>query len=334
MAKTANRNGAFSCKFSDWDSTGGVEMWATGRIPFEPKDKDEVKEARDRLKKRVNCLAGHAEKATPNQRVRHAVYRSPCDSSNARNARNASDVENILTYNIDVWTSVTKEWPVLRFEQAFCNPPVNPELPGAMHHYSYRLRDESDHLDCFDHYKLEAPRWEIDVDLSRVPKVVDGCTQYRYWFATSKAIVDARQSNVPKVAAENRFALKVQIGAPNDGAVYVKKLLDGIITAMHPYEPTSKSKSPELQNIDNVVEGIGRKFPDSGISEECIKHLLTKGGKPLPPYPCFTVKSSLDLIMNPADHNCDAVEVHLDASIKPDRMCVQLFALPRHDIAH
>ena len=306
----------FLCKFSDRDSTGGVEMWATARIPFQPKDK--VKAARDKLKKRVNCLTGHAEKATPNKRVRHAVYRSSCDCSNA------SDVENILTYNIGVWTSVTKEWPVLRLERAFCHPPGNAELPGAMHHYSYRLRDESDHLDCFDHHKLEKPRWKIGVDLSCVRKVLDDCAQYRYWFATSKAIVDAPQSNVPKFAAENRFArfaLKVHIGTPNNGAVCVKTLLDGIITAMHPY-------CPELQNIDDVVKGIKLKFRNSDISKECIKGLLTEGGKPLPPYQCFTVrKKPPGLIMNPADHNFDAVEVHLDPSIEPDCMCVQLYCL-------
>ncbi|NNM84755.1 MAG: hypothetical protein HKL96_03230 [Phycisphaerales bacterium] len=305
MTKKENKVAKFECYIPD----ARVEMWSTQHIPFEPKG--EVKQARDCLKAKIKCLDCNGQDTAPNKRVRHAVYWS-LDESN-----NASDVENILTYNIGVWTEVSKEFPILRFERAFRSPPKNSNLPEATHHYSYRIRGEGND---FDHWKLVKPCWNIEVPLNQSVPFKGDYAHYGFWLATSRAIAKKSPPTMPLFTDSNRFALKVRVQLPGGKPVCVKKLLDGVITAMHPYKGV---------NIDEVAAGIAKVAPLKCLQKEAKQLLSSRTGSPLAPRECFQRYSGAKngLKMNPGDDRCVAVEISLIREcVEPDCMHVELYA--------
>ena len=309
MTKKENKVTKFEYYITEMKSDARVEMWATRHIPFEPKDK--VEKARNCLNAKIKCLDCSVN-APANMRVRHAVY-----WSSEPNGGNASDVENLLTYNIRVWTSVSKEWPILRFERAFPYPSKYPAPSGAKHFYSYWMGTKDD---GFCHHKLKECCWEINVPLNKFPAMPNQA-QYRFWLATSMAIKKKHTKSRLDAKLLSQFALKVDVNLSQLRSICVKNLLDGILTAMHPYGHTKKRAGKAAQ-IGDVAQHLAGKFSNLEYGEDRMKQLLECKGKPLPEHECFYIKR---LIMNPADHNCVAVEVRFNGKYNgPNSDCLHI----------
>lgn len=143
---------------SSASSTGPLELWATVRLPFEPKG--EVKRMRDELRGRL------VELASDGTNVLHALYASAATES--------VDVENVLIYNVGAACLVAGTRRGLRFERAFALP-RSPELEfEPRHYYRYALASSGSGFDSWEQDTCRASWSSVPVPpLTGSTKVAD-----------------------------------------------------------------------------------------------------------------------------------------------------------------
>ncbi len=254
---------------------GPLELWATVRLPFEPKG--EVKRMRDELRGRLGELASDGSD------VLHAVY--------ASSASEFVDVENVLVYNVGAACLGAATRRGLRFERAF-ELPRSPELGfEPRHYYRYELAS----VDCGFASWEEGTRcasWSsVPVPpLSGSTKVADLWLRLRQSAQVSRPL----DAGVP-------FSLRLEVsadGAPRPAA-FVKPLFDAAICALHVYDG----------NADALAEASRRIAPVVGMTPQAVADVLRADAVAVLGKRRTVVPYREGVKWDPADDRCLAGEV-------------------------
>ncbi|WP_430231802.1 hypothetical protein [Paraburkholderia tropica] len=248
------------------DST--VEMWLARRLPFDTKTIEE-KSACARLRAMLKRL-GHSE-----SEILSGVYTS------LQGGR--FDIENVLAYNIGMSSFAQAGRNGMHFRRIWGAPKVSPSGNRFEHHHAYQLVASP---------AKPANGVNLELELSCIDDVA------RVWWAVSGTSAANIAAGV-RLPVAGRFALHVEVGMPQKKRLHnaIKKLLDGIVAALHS-EP-----APSAEAVDRLARYLSLPVSDvvRRLSDPAVAVLGERSGL-VRPYRNFVQ-------WHPEDDRCDSITV-------------------------
>lgn len=267
-----------------------IELWATARLPLEPRDWRA--RMRDELRAALRALP------PTDDGVLEATYSSEDPGF--------FDVENLLFYNVGTGCFGHLARKGLAFRRSRVVPPRPDGLP-AMHHHRYSLvaPDRS----SIDGAVLAEYRFHL-------PALSTSTKPHAVWWAmkNGEAIVHAREPHLGPFSL--RVTLAVHGGTALNLAAVMKPLFDGIICAAQ----------SQLGEIDpTAIERLGRVL---GVRPEQVAAALEDAAAPLGPG--ALVSSYREFVKwNPADERCEEGELLTEpASARGVEVRAELLRIP------
>jgi hypothetical protein len=267
-------------EFEGPETIRGVYAWLDTWLPFDKLDVDQ-KRIRAELRSRIRKLD-----PKPGE-ILLATYAGP--------RHPASDVENLLLYNIDMDGACFQRCANsgVRFElapKALREPPSRQELPCS---YTFRLVPSEP---GFEH-------WQVVRELARFSAVTVNAAiedlPTRIWWALHHA--DVEVTDAPK-AHEAPFGISLRVACPSGYDArpsIVKKLIDGVVAAFQAHGDRTGLKVPAAR----VAKLLG-------VADEEVSRRLLSRERAVLGVAKTLLRPRLDSFQwNPADHLCLAGEV-------------------------